>query len=524
MMVAVLLGALSLGACVENNESASVEAVRNAKAAQLNSIAVMNNAEAEAKKILSESEAAINNAEAAIKNAQAEADKMENEKAKARLEGELAVIKIEAEMKIAQAKAQLEEAKAALIAALDNVNIATKARITTLLGKADECLAKVNSTRLNLVIAKNALIGLKYDLISAQASQEQTIISEKVKKATAEALIAEYKKYTDADKVAAEKAADEAKAKADGLLKINLAKGSASALAGEAYSVAMNDANGTLCFKTLDEKGTAYYTTEVTKAFTVDFTHNNGVAATVTKAPVEKRIAKLNMFQSDVNEASRNLDISKKYLSEARTELDDVKKSQSYKDQQKAVADAKADFSAATTAADKQAAKIALDNAELLLKNLTANEEANVATLSIAVDENETKLAKANQALANVSDKNATAYDAAIVKVLALRDAKADAEVEAAKASVNYSTQQALADGLKAAANGYTNYTDLILAQNKIITDADKAIEDASNVITKEQAIAKKEREIAKFEVDLKVYDAAYADYMAQVEILIKGE
>ena len=35
MMVAVLLGALSLGACVDNDESASVEAVRNAKAEQL---------------------------------------------------------------------------------------------------------------------------------------------------------------------------------------------------------------------------------------------------------------------------------------------------------------------------------------------------------------------------------------------------------------------------------------------------------------------------------------------------------
>ena len=42
MMVAVLLGALSLGACVDNNESASVEAVRNAKAEQLMSIANLN--------------------------------------------------------------------------------------------------------------------------------------------------------------------------------------------------------------------------------------------------------------------------------------------------------------------------------------------------------------------------------------------------------------------------------------------------------------------------------------------------
>ena len=43
MMVAVLLGALSLGACVDNNESASVEAVRNAKAEQLKGLAALAN-------------------------------------------------------------------------------------------------------------------------------------------------------------------------------------------------------------------------------------------------------------------------------------------------------------------------------------------------------------------------------------------------------------------------------------------------------------------------------------------------
>ena len=50
MMVAVLLGALSLGACVDDNESASVTAVREAKAEQLQSIADLNKAEAEAKR------------------------------------------------------------------------------------------------------------------------------------------------------------------------------------------------------------------------------------------------------------------------------------------------------------------------------------------------------------------------------------------------------------------------------------------------------------------------------------------
>ena len=78
MMVAVLLGALSLGACVDNDESASVEAVRNAKAEQLKGLAALANAQAEATKITAE-------AEAALKNAQAEYQKEMTEEAKTKV-------------------------------------------------------------------------------------------------------------------------------------------------------------------------------------------------------------------------------------------------------------------------------------------------------------------------------------------------------------------------------------------------------------------------------------------------------
>lgn len=64
MMVAVLLGALSLGACVDNDESASVEAVRNAKAEQLKGAAALANAQAgvqDAQKRLVEAQAELKN-------------------------------------------------------------------------------------------------------------------------------------------------------------------------------------------------------------------------------------------------------------------------------------------------------------------------------------------------------------------------------------------------------------------------------------------------------------------------------
>ena len=72
LFAAVVIGALSLGSCVDDNESASVEAVRNAKAEQLKSIAAMNNAQAEATRLLAA-------AESALKAAQAEAEKTQTE-------------------------------------------------------------------------------------------------------------------------------------------------------------------------------------------------------------------------------------------------------------------------------------------------------------------------------------------------------------------------------------------------------------------------------------------------------------
>ena len=97
MMVAVLLGALSLGACVDNDESASVEAVRNAKAEQLKGLAALANAQAEATKITAE-------AEAALKNAQAEYQKEMTEEAKQKFAVKIEQIKLKPSKEIAAAK------------------------------------------------------------------------------------------------------------------------------------------------------------------------------------------------------------------------------------------------------------------------------------------------------------------------------------------------------------------------------------------------------------------------------------
>lgn len=72
MMVAVLLGALFLGACVDDNESQSVTDVRAAKAEQLKSVAALNTANAQAALIVANAEA-LKEAEAEYQKALAAA-------------------------------------------------------------------------------------------------------------------------------------------------------------------------------------------------------------------------------------------------------------------------------------------------------------------------------------------------------------------------------------------------------------------------------------------------------------------
>ena len=105
---------MSLGACVDDNESASVTAVREAKAKQLESIAAMNNAEAEATTLLAQSQAAINEAKA--RQEAALADKMEAEARIEELKAQMVEAAYDAELaaRLAEAEAAKKQAEANL--------------------------------------------------------------------------------------------------------------------------------------------------------------------------------------------------------------------------------------------------------------------------------------------------------------------------------------------------------------------------------------------------------------------------
>ena len=528
MMVAVLLGALSLGACVDNNESASVESVRNAKAKQLESVANMNNANADAKKAITAAEVAIKEAEAAYQKARAEFEQVQADqqkillqKAQAALEAELEAAKINAEAQLNNAKAALESAKATLIAALDQVDQANKTRITTLLGKAGELLETINQDRKDLIDAKDGLARLKAELVSVELSNQEAIAKEEKKKAVAQALIAEYEKYSTKDKVDAEKAAQEANAKLIALKQIKSEKNTANNNAQQAWGKAYTNLYYSLYVQTLEEIGPDYYDKEQIEGEVVNFTNDDSTNGQVTPRYYDKYTANLDRINKEITDQTRTLSVDKAALADANKALTDAKASDTYKSLAKAVTDAQKKFDDAKTEADKKAAQDELDVAETALNNYMDPLETAVKNATTDVTNSEKDLKDWNNRLAAVSGDNATAYANLLTAMDNAVKAQVETQIAYTKADHNYSVQSTLASTLQNVAAGLADYDQLILVQKQAIATADENIANAASIVSEEQAIANQEKLIASLENSLAVNEPIYNDYLAQIKALV---
>lgn len=256
MMVAVLLGALSLGACVDDNETQSVTDVRNAKAEQLQARADMNNAEASAQKIMADAEAALLTAKAEAQKAAAakvnaetetikkrtelvelqkaaaglqnEAAKIENKRRQVELERALAnleVAKKEAEKELAEIAARMElmaqtnqiellklqkrlaEAQKALVdyekrlaaaanqAEKDKLE-AEQLELKRLSNKYFQSVKALLEAQNTLTGFKSTLTGLENGLVTAKAAKEEAIAANNNAISMYEMYVAKYKEYT----------------------------------------------------------------------------------------------------------------------------------------------------------------------------------------------------------------------------------------------------------------------------------------------------------------------------------------
>ena len=568
LMAVLALGSTTLTSCVDDNESASVTAIRDAKAKQLNALANYQDVKAQNEKIIAEADAAIRNAEAKAKEIQNELSGLALEKQKATLETDIETAKLKAEKALLRQKASLEQAKASLIEAADAADNATKERINNLLEKAD-ALMNGEWTRVwnenkqdyewfyityNSIYGKDGLndrllqkkadrVKADYELVDIKLQIAEAVRKEEKILAVNEALLAEYQKYDNTDLDAAEKAYNEASQKLPALQELyNEANALYLTEVNEKVNPALNDIDKTelMLYINGDPNGnrvSAYISDEPREAETITINHDDGTAEKYTPSYTRNQIV---VNDEDLATAVTNADSNAKI---AEQKLKDAEKSQAdglkddaitldgvttYKELKTAVADAKKAFDKNPTEENK----LAWVNAD---EKLTEYEKS----LQKKVDDAQEKLDIANEEVEIINEINKLltgdafkAYTAKYEAYIAAVDAAAETKIAAMKAEHNLQVQNELANGLKNVVNAHTDWLTLINTVEKNINTNKKMIatmtvtengKDVDEAI-KQQYIAILDQEIARLEKEIAIKQAQYDGYMTQIEALINGD
>lgn len=204
LLIATLAGALFLGSCVDDKESASVTAVREAKAEQLKGLAALAQAQAQAATMAAEADAALKQAQAAYYEAQAAYEQARTEEAKANAQkamaeaqAEIQRIAAQLEIDLLDLKAKALQAQADYEKALLNASTQNLAELTGLYNTYKTYASQLLTAQQNLAKAKVLLQKYQAQVIdNAQFRQEQ--IAEK------NDLIAQYQSEIDAANAAIE--------------------------------------------------------------------------------------------------------------------------------------------------------------------------------------------------------------------------------------------------------------------------------------------------------------------------------
>ena len=193
LMAVLALGSTTLTSCVDDTESASVTAMRDAKAAQLNALAEAQKANAQATLIRANAEAAMDSALAALNQSQADQNQFQLQKDKDEYERTLEKIQLEAETALLQAKIDYAD-KEQMFLNLANDQIKELYRTYAYeVNELDNYKSQLNQQNL-----------LKNQLEAQVISQDEYIAAQKAifeaNIATYEAQIAAYEAYEGKDK------------------------------------------------------------------------------------------------------------------------------------------------------------------------------------------------------------------------------------------------------------------------------------------------------------------------------------
>lgn len=168
LMAVLALGSTTLTSCVDDNESASVTAIRNAKVEQLNALAAASNAEAEVKK-----------AEALYQQALAAQTEQQTAESKAKFEAQIEALKAQYEQQRQNFEQQIIQNQALFRNTLYQNYLGANSKLKELEGKYIEA-------QLNLASAKAGVT-------TAEKAAQATILAQDEEIAKQQAMIEAYK-------------------------------------------------------------------------------------------------------------------------------------------------------------------------------------------------------------------------------------------------------------------------------------------------------------------------------------------
>ena len=544
MMVAVLLGALSLGACVDDNESASVTDIRSAKAEQLRSLATLNEAKAEAELIRANAEAALNQAQAAYHQALADAEEFELQKAQEEYELAIENIRIEYQLELAQLQQQLLEAQ-------QDLEDADYDRVTELFNRYYNELDVLTGYQRSLVEQQSQLARLEANIVSAQewAEYYNLYYTNQIAYIDAQLAVLTDDAYDGLD-------VEELRAQAE-------AKRTEAQLAEAAF---VNDPTSVALLETVAPLNTAYAAVEAQDELlqailnlrsVVDYSASGSYGYYVYTAVGYN--ATWNQYQNIYCYENLRIDESAKliadryYAGQVEAETDNVASCTAALGKETDTAttmyDADGDGTAETLTAYAQ---LAAANADLTAANAMGEDdvlngmtkEQAIDAANIAIENAEMAIAIAKDNLASAQDAynevlaqqtefndaieafDIDAYNTAVAAYIELCDAQAEAETawNEAKGSINDLWAEYNALDYLANNSGLNNINEQIAQLEAQKADAQASLVDNTNVISAETALQLAEDTIEKLQSQIEAQTAIVESCRAALEAALGSD
>lgn len=535
--VSMVLGALALSSttltsCVDDNESASVTKIRDAKAAQLNALATLSTEQANATKIQAEAKAAIDNAIAAYKQALADKKQTEADIAKATLQTDIQAAEAKAEANLKRQQADLEKAKAELAAQLDALADEQLATADHIMLQMDELIGDIHELNTNIIAKQFKKATAEYNLANLNIMKEEEINDIKVDSAKYEALIDEYEKYSKevTAKEEAQKAADAATQEhtilSAQLEEVEATKNAAKKNTDDAYNKLAQTEFLKVVLRNPYYAAEDIENTPETEEYVLDF--GDGTVAPQdwsynAKMKIDEEA--VETLEENIATYEKSVTVATLALTEANKALSDKIASEEYKAAAKVVDDAKKAYDDAKTSADKETAWNTLQAAESSLAAVIQNETNAVesAEEQKKLAESTLESAKATQSILNNKEAYDT-YSKLYDEYVAVRKAEKEATDAYLIAKHNVEVKEAVATNLQAVADGITDYANLISECQKEINKLMKEHTYAEKVANKEELIAYYQQQIDQWTAEIETKNKLYTQYETALAQVFDGQ